>query len=58
LSLALRGRLRIMGLKPLLVFGARRGEEGGAVDAHAWLALGEARIDAVGSSGEFRMFEG
>jgi hypothetical protein len=54
LSLALRSRLRCLGLAPELVLGVGRPPGAGlALEAHAWLRLGETELDVLGSREAF-----
>jgi hypothetical protein len=55
LALTLRISRAPLGLRASLVCGARRLQ--GAVEAHAWLLVGAARIDPYGTSRSFKEFE-
>jgi len=58
LALALRHRLHAMGLEPRLELGARRRTgTWGAIDAHAWLRIGDRIIDPLGEAPAFKRLE-
>jgi hypothetical protein len=57
LALALRSRLAPLGIKPWLIYGARRASgTSGIIDAHAWLELDGIKLDPYGSSNSFSPF--